>query len=405
MLDLIAGPCPGPSGGDPVYPPTPPCEDYTATIPAPDFAIEDVVPLVVYKDQRILIGVNIVNHGLLRHKTSVTVTVGAETLTMNNIDVPANGNHALSFGYFTPRTTGTPAVKVVVNPNHPASEAPRSITCNTCRTCDTSISNNGAYSPQEYSYADNTWTGTMTINKLPDIINPANPAPQPANPQNFVRGLPRIKIYPIAPSTGADPNSSYTPPNGDPTTIGNNRTIAEWIDSTPTINGQTGGTDIPGTDMDKLYNAKIDLDFAVYDDVSGREVPTTALKSGYGFKIRAKVKITTDYPIAEKVEAPKKVVVYVPEYRYDEQGVAVELERTDGGSAYARETVWEFPENSSSGTGAKKWYVPVWWPDGSEYTFLVAAKGAITPGGEITAAKAYTIAIDDNMYTDDYTKN
>ncbi|MDO5110980.1 MAG: hypothetical protein Q4E65_01620 [Clostridia bacterium] len=76
-----------------------------------------------------------------------------------------------------------------------------------------------------------------------------------------------------------------------------------------------------------------------------------------------------------------------------------------GGSTYARETTWEFPENSASGTRAKKWYVPVWWPDGSEYTFLVAAKGAITPGGEITAAKAYTISIDDNMYTDDYTKN
>ena len=129
-------------------------------------------------------------------------------------------------------------------------------------------------------------------------------------------------------------------------------------------------------------------------------IAPTSLKSGYGFTCAVTIKVTTDYPTTDKVEAPKKVIMYIPEWSYAK---AVELVRTDGGGAYARTTTWELPVNSKSPIGAKKWYIPDWWPDNSNYIVLVSMRGVYTPGGELTASFKQPIAVNGNMYTDDYT--
>ena len=149
----------------------------------------------------------------------------------------------------------------------------------------------------------------------------------------------------------------------------------------------------------KLYSAKLDMSVKVMD----RTKACTNLKSGYGFSLEVTCTVTTDYPVTDKVEAPKKVLCYVPDW--GDYNYAVSLERTDNGGAYARTTTWQLPVNTASGTQANKWYVPTWWSDKTDYNFLVAAKGVYTPGGELTAAAVQTIKIDSNMYTDDYSLN
>lgn len=359
-------------GGGPV------CTDYTETIDAPDFEISKVVPLVIKQSQKALIAVNIHNIGRLEGTTDVTVSIGTEKVTMSNVRVPA-GNHALSFGYYTAKMAVNQPITVTVNPSHPAQAAPYTTTCNTCGGCGYTYQQ-GA----EYSYSNNSWTGTLTINKNPDIANPKDPAPRPNNPRTFIESLPKLTVSPTG-GTGAS-RDTYTGVDGKTTTIGNNRTNTTWVDSTP-------------TGADKLYSAKLDMTVKVLD----RTKDCTVLKSGYGFALEVTCKVTTDYPVTEKVEAPKKVLCYIPDFgKYE---YAIPLERTDGGNAYARTTTWELPENKASQTAAKKWYVPTWWADGTNYNFLVAAKGVYTPGGELTAASVHTIKIDSNMYTDDYSVN
>ena len=136
-------------GGD-----EPECYDYTEEIYAPDYTITQVVPLVIKQHQQALIAVNILNKGRLTGTTDVVVTIGTQKVTMSNVTIPA-GNHALSFGYFTSKTTGTPKVSVTVNPSHPSQEAPYTTTCNTCGGCGYTYQE-GA----EYSYSDNEWKRT-----------------------------------------------------------------------------------------------------------------------------------------------------------------------------------------------------------------------------------------------------
>lgn len=121
------------------------------------------------------------------------------------------------------------------------------------------------------------------------------------------------------------------------------------------------------------------------------------LKSGYGFELKVRVNKGTTYVKPAYVYKPQKVYVYVPEWQYEK---AVELKKVGD---TATETIWEFPVNTVSQTEAKKWYVPEWWPDRSEYVVKVEVVGSYTPGDTLNASKVCTINIDSNMYTDDYT--
>lgn len=378
---LKPGQTPKPGSSDAPYPQET-CYDYEEPVYAPDFSVCEVVPLLCKKDQRVLVAVNVVNNGSLDANTDVSVTIGTEKITMTNITMPAGGCHTLSFGHYTPKTLGKQKISVMVNPSHPGAEAPHTITCNTCLPCDPSISWNGPLAPQEYGYGDNAWSGSINITQLPVVPNPKNPAPEPKDLDEFISEMPQIEIS----ATGGTGSSSdvYTDINGRQYTVGNNRTTTDWIDSKP-------------TGADKTYHASVAMDVKVMD----RGAVCTALKSGYGFSVDVAVDVATDYPIADKVEAPKKVLCYIPDWGgYD---FAIALKRTDNGGAYARHTTWTLPVNAESGAGLAKWYVPVWWPDKTDYKILIAAKGVYTPGGEITCATDHTIRIDSNMYTDDYT--
>lgn len=138
----------GGGGGGPV------CTDYTETIDAPDFEISKVVPLVVKNSYRALVCVNVHNKGTKEATTKVAVQIGSETIAMSDVKVPA-GNHALSYGYYTPKAVGKYDIKVTLNSTHPTAVAPHMTSCNSCRGCDYSYEE-GA----EYSYSDNEWKRT-----------------------------------------------------------------------------------------------------------------------------------------------------------------------------------------------------------------------------------------------------
>lgn len=86
--------------------------------------------------------------------------------------------------------------------------------------------------------------------------------------------------------------------------------------------------------------------------------------------------------------------MFVPERGYSE---VVRLVR-DG-------STWTLPVSPWSMVGAKKWYVPVWYPDDKAYEPIITAVGATTPGGELTATVPLSILIYGNMYEDDSTNS
>ncbi len=117
----------------------------------------------------------------------------------------------------------------------------------------------------------------------------------------------------------------------------------------------------------------------------------STLKSGYGFGVTVTATVTTNYTGSF---APSQVVMFVPERGYNE---VVQLVR-DG-------SIWTLPASPWSMIGAKKWYVPVWYPDDKAYEPIVTAVGASTPGGELTATVPLSILIRGNMYEDDSTNS
>lgn len=118
---------------------------------------------------------------------------------------------------------------------------------------------------------------------------------------------------------------------------------------------------------------------------------SSTLKSGYGFGVTVTAIVTTNYTGSF---APSQVVMFVPERGYSE---VVRLVR-DGNT-------WTLPVSPWSMVGAKKWYVPVWYPDDKAYEPIVTAVGATTPGGELTATVPLSILIQGNMYEDDSTNS
>lgn len=393
---------------------TPSCYDYSVDVSAPDFEVSQIGPSVMRKDYRALAYVNVKNIGNLQAKANVAVKINGEVVNMTTIDLPANGNHTLSFGYYTPRATGELTFEVEVNPQHPTNPAPRTTTRNSCYGggYELEYGSKGDLSPAEYDYTNNTFSGKIAVSKYPDIPTTPGNFPEPTRPNAFLDDIPDPVIDPVidwpnppvTPVTPSDPSGPVTPgtpttpttpvsPGGSPISpvpVGNNDPETEWIDSDPT------GADV-------TYHAKEEMTVEVHD--KGRAI--TALKSGYGFELKVTVKVTTDYPTEEKVHAPKKVILYIPDG--GDYKDAVELVRTDSGGEYvpaatgSLTTTWKLPANAKSGTNAEKWYIPEWWPDSEDYKFVVECKGAYTPGGEATSAKVCTIAVDSNMYTDDYT--
>lgn len=133
-------------------------------------------------------------------------------------------------------------------------------------------------------------------------------------------------------------------------------------------------------------------------DISAIVAPTS-MKSGYGFEAKVTTVMTTNYSKPSELVPPQSVYMFVPEWQYSK---VVEL-MPDGVAAYT--TVWRLPMNPYSVIGAKKWYVPVWFPDQMNYSVNFTAYNAYTPGGELTATTKAHIVINGNMYQDDSVNN
>ena len=379
----------------------PACHDYTVPVSAPDYEVAEAGPSVMRKGYQALVYVNVKNIGQLTGKANVSVKINGEVIgDMTTITIPAGGTHTISYGHYTPRTTGKIQMEVMVNPNHPTSTAPRTTTVNSCYGGGYTLEygRKGELSPAEYSYSNNKLTQNILVSKYPDVPIVTVDAPRPPALTEFISKLPEIDVSPTNdwPDPPDDAISGGTPgvltpggTGGDPVPIGNNKTRVTWIDSKPT------GSDV-------TYYAKQEMTVKVLD----RGLEMTTSKSGYGFELQVEVKVSTDYPTEEKLTAPKKVILYLPDA--GDYETAVELVRTDHNGTHVPprgtlKTTWELPVNAKSGAGAKKWYIPEWWPDASDYSFLVKAKGTYTPGGEISSAAKKVIRVDGNLYTDDYT--
>jgi|GEM_PF-2037079 len=114
---------------------------------------------------------------------------------------------------------------------------------------------------------------------------------------------------------------------------------------------------------------------------SGTMRPSDTIKSGLG--VEASVDVT-----AENCEVASVAATY-------SDGTTIALEQVGG--------EWVLPVNSASLTGARKHYIPIDWPDNSDFsvTYLVTAKD--TDGNVITAIAQDSVRVVGSMYDDDQT--
>jgi len=120
------------------------------------------------------------------------------------------------------------------------------------------------------------------------------------------------------------------------------------------------------------------------------------LKSGYGFFINVTASVNTNYDKPELITDAQTAEVYLPQYLYE---TAIPL-LSDSKNHFT------FQENPSSPFRYKKQYVPVWFPDNTEYIVQLLVTDVHTPGG--TLSKWITggdlqIFVSDSMYSDDVT--
>jgi hypothetical protein len=176
------------------------------------------------------------------------------------------------------------------------------------------------------------------------------------------------------------------------------KTVSIHNGSWPTATEQPTPVAIPSTPAGDR-NPSIDwtetfggTDKSYYANLSLTATPsTTNLKSGYGFEVTVKAKVDTNYPVAFE---PTQVLMFIPERGFKE---VVRLVRSGD--------KWMLPVSPYSKIGAKKWYIPVWWPDGKAYEAIITAYGASTPKGELIASAKISIQISGSMYEDDSTNN
>lgn len=120
------------------------------------------------------------------------------------------------------------------------------------------------------------------------------------------------------------------------------------------------------------------------------------LKSGYGFFIDVTATVNTNYDRPELITPAQTTEVYLPQYRYE---TAIPL-ISDSPNHFT------FRENPNSPFRYKKEYIPVWFPDITDYIVQLLVTDVHTPGG--TLSKWITggdlkINVVDSMYSDDAT--
>lgn len=119
------------------------------------------------------------------------------------------------------------------------------------------------------------------------------------------------------------------------------------------------------------------------------------LKSGYGYSITVTPSVRTNYDKPELITAPQTAELYLPEYRYD---TAIPLVKEDGKFIFA--------ENPASPFLYRKQYLPLWFPDDTDYIAQLLVTDVHTPGGTLSkwlTGGELQIRVVDSMYSDDIT--
>lgn len=150
------------------------------------------------------------------------------------------------------------------------------------------------------------------------------------------------------------------------------------------------------------YAVYKDYNFYAQLNITSSSTPT-GMKSGYGFRVAVTTALDTDYDFPSKIVGPQRLYAYFPEHQYT---VPIELEATS--TAGSLNNTWHFYLNDDSVLGnveeAKEHYIPVWFPDKTDYIVQFWAKDATSPGGGLCAATKNSIYIDGNLYEDDTTR-
>jgi hypothetical protein len=122
-----------------------------------------------------------------------------------------------------------------------------------------------------------------------------------------------------------------------------------------------------------------------------------SMKSGYGVECEVAARLSTNYDRAYGVVGIQSVHAYLPSSGYAE---AIELEPVPGAEAR-----WRFPVNPASVSGGRVQYVPVEWPDGTEFRIGFTGRGAQCPGGAMAASAYAETRISGSMFEDDATSS
>jgi hypothetical protein len=120
------------------------------------------------------------------------------------------------------------------------------------------------------------------------------------------------------------------------------------------------------------------------------------MKSGYGVECEVTTEVRTNYDSSGRVFGLQSVYAYLPTSDY---GEAVALEPVPGSDGKK----WRFPVNPASVKGSRVQYVPVAWPDGTNFRIGFTGRDAQSPGGAMCASVYADVYINGNMYEDDYT--
>jgi len=144
------------------------------------------------------------------------------------------------------------------------------------------------------------------------------------------------------------------------------------------------------------YSVAVYKDVSFYAEVSiSAKLTPDTMKSGYGVECEVTTTVSTNYDKPGAVTGLQSVYAYSPVSGYT---VAVALERVPGTSGK-----WRFPVNPTSVKRNRVMYVPVEWPDKSNFKIGFTGRDALSPGGALCASTDASVYIDGNMFMDDST--
>lgn len=115
------------------------------------------------------------------------------------------------------------------------------------------------------------------------------------------------------------------------------------------------------------------------------------MKSGYGYDIKVTTSVGSDRDY--DVTQIQNVVTLFPEFGYKTYDRLLEATR----KGYYSE--WEFKKNKYSMTKQRVHFTPIWYPDSSYKTYIIAFD-AWTPDGQLVAQDTFDFEIDGDVYDD-----